>query len=127
MAHPPVDWFAISPELTLLGAATLALLGAVLLPERLRRATTAVVAGIGFTAALGWSAALYARSAEPARAVAGAIYRDRYSAVAALIVCGAGLLATLVSYGERRLGPHVGEHFALLAAAAAGMVFLAQA
>jgi NADH-quinone oxidoreductase subunit N len=127
VAHPPVDWFAISPELTLLGAATLALLGAVLLPERLRRATSAAVAGIGFTAALGWSAALYARSAEPARPVAGAIYRDRYSAVAALIVCGAGLLATLVSYGERRLGPHVGEHFALLAAAAAGMVFLAQA
>ncbi|MGZ4383333.1 MAG: NADH-quinone oxidoreductase subunit N [Gaiellaceae bacterium] len=127
MTHPPIDWFAISPELTLLGAATPALLGAVLLPERLRRPASAAFAAIGFAAALGWAAALFARSGHPSRVVAEAIYRDRYAAVAALIVCGAGFLATLVSYGERRLREHVGEHFALLATAAAGMVFLAQA
>ncbi|MGZ4397917.1 MAG: NADH-quinone oxidoreductase subunit N [Gaiellaceae bacterium] len=127
MTHPPIDWFAISPELTLLGAATPALLGAVLLPERLRRPASAAFAAIGFAIAFGWAAALFARSGHPSRVVAEAIYRDRYAAVAALIVCGAGFLATLVSYGERRLREHVGEHFALLATAAAGMVFLAQA
>jgi NADH-quinone oxidoreductase subunit N len=127
VAHPPVDWFALSPELTLLAAAALALLGAVLLPERLRRPASASLAGLGFALAFGWAIALYWRSATQTRVIANAIYRDRYSAVAALIVCGAGLLATLVSYGERRLGSHVGEHFALLATAAAGMVFLAQA
>ena len=51
--------------------------------------------------------------------------RDRWYAFAALIICVAGFLATLVSWGEQpHLGEHVGEYYALLATAAAGMIFL---
>ena len=49
--------------------------------------------------------------------------RDRFGALAALIVAAAGLLAVGVSYGER-LREHSGEYYALLAAAGGGMVFL---
>ncbi len=49
--------------------------------------------------------------------------RDRFGALAALIVAAAGLLAVGVSYGER-IREHSGEYYALLAAAGGGMIFL---
>ncbi|HSP74230.1 MAG TPA: NADH-quinone oxidoreductase subunit N, partial [Gaiellaceae bacterium] len=58
--------------------------------------------------------------------VAGAIRRDRFAALAALIVAGAGLVAVAVSYSERHRG-HVAEFYALLGAAGGGMIFLASA
>ena len=52
--------------------------------------------------------------------------RDRLGALAAIIVAGAGALAVLVSWGEKRRD-HAGEYYALLAAAGAGMVFFVTA
>jgi len=125
---PQVDWFALSPVLALLASGSVALLGAVLVPARLRRAFPFVVTALGFAAALGLAAAVFAESERAEGIVSDAMRRDRWYALAACIVCGAGLLATLVSWGERRGGDeHVGEYFALVSAAAAGMVFLAGA
>src|SRR5918912_1505109 len=100
MIHrPPVDWFALSPMLALLGAMALALAAAL----------------------------LYRYSAHGHGVVADAIRRDRWAALAQMIVAGSGLLAIGVSYAERMREDHVAEYFELLADAGAGMVFFVQA
>jgi NADH-quinone oxidoreductase subunit N len=124
--RPPVDWFALSPELILLGVAGICLMVAVLVPEAARRATAATVAAGGFAGAFVASALLYDRSATGAGVIADAIRRDRFAALAGLIVAGAGLVAVAVSYTERHRG-HIAEYYALLSAAAGGMIFLASA
>ena len=59
--------------------------------------------------------------------VADAIFRDRWAATASIIVAGCGVVAVRLSYGERWREDHVGEYYALLAAAGAGMVFFVSA
>ena len=58
--------------------------------------------------------------------IANAIVRDRLGALTAMIICGAGLASVGVSW-RIRLRAHVAEYYALLAAAAGGMVFLVTA
>ena len=127
MDTPVVDWFALSPSLALLAAAGLALLGAVLVPRVAVHAFSAIVCGLGFVGAGVAAGLLYWKSPEATYEVADTIVRDRYGALAQLIVAGAGLLAVGISYGQRTRREHVGEYFALLAACGGGMVFLVQA
>jgi NADH-quinone oxidoreductase subunit N len=124
MIHkPPVDWFALSPTLALLAAAGILLLVAVLVPRGVRKLVSAAVCGAGFAAAFGLAIAVADRSAHGQAVVADAIFRDRWSATTAVILAGCGLVATAISYGERWREDHIGEYYALLAAAGAGMVF----
>jgi NADH-quinone oxidoreductase subunit N len=123
---PHVDWFAMSPALTLLGASAVCLMAAVLLPAATRRWFTAWVTAGAFVGAFVAAALLYDRSPHPQEVIAGAIIRDRFGALAALIVCGAGLASVGVSW-RMRLRAHTAEYYALLAAAAGGMVFLVTA
>jgi NADH-quinone oxidoreductase subunit N len=127
MTTPSVDWFALSPSLALLTAAALALLGAVIVPVVARKVFSAVVAALGFVAAGIWAGLLYSESPRATLELADAIARDRFAALAQIVIAGAGLVAVGVSYGHRTRAEHVGEYYALLAAAAAGMVFLVQA
>jgi NADH-quinone oxidoreductase subunit N len=53
--------------------------------------------------------------------------RDRWGALAQVILAGCGVLAVLVTYRERMRDEHVAEYYALLTAAGAGMVFFVQA
>ncbi len=125
---PKVDWFALAPVLALLAASGLALLGAVLVPRRRAHGVGGVFAALGFAVAFVLSALLYVDSGEARNVVAEAIARDRFAALAQLIVCGAGLLAVGISWSERpRVEEHAGEYYALLAAAGAGMAFLVAA
>ncbi|HZO62407.1 MAG TPA: NADH-quinone oxidoreductase subunit N [Gaiellaceae bacterium] len=124
--RPPVDWFAISPSLVLLGVAGLCLMIAVLVPRAARRATAAVATAGGFAGALVAAILLYDRTPVGTGVIADSVRRDRYFALAAIILAAIGLVAVLVSYTEHRHG-HVAEYYALLAAAAGGMMFLAQA
>ena len=81
------------------------------------------VAFAGFVTAGVFAGVVFDRSAEAQRSlIAESITRDRLGALAAIVIAGAGVLAVLVSWGERRRD-HVGEYYALLAAAGAGMVF----
>jgi NADH-quinone oxidoreductase subunit N len=125
--RPHIDWFALAPVNALLVAVAVALLVAVLVPERWRKPVTAVVCSLGYATALGFAIALYDRSEQPSGVVADALSRDRLSWLAAIIVAASGLLATLVSYRERWREDHVGEYYALLAAAGAGMLFFVSA
>jgi NADH-quinone oxidoreductase subunit N len=127
VTKPTVDWFALAPSLALLAAASLALLGAVFIPVVARKIFAAVVAAAGFVAAGVWAGLLFSETPEATLAVADAITRDRFGAFAQIIIAGAGLVAVGISFGQRTRAEHVGEYYALLAAAGAGMVFLLQA
>jgi NADH-quinone oxidoreductase subunit N len=127
MTKPTVDWLALAPSLALLSVSALALLGAVLVPVPARKAYAAVVAALGFIAAGVLAALLYSETPRATLEVGDTITRDRFAALAQIIVAGAGLIAVGISYGQRTRADHVGEYYALLAASAAGMAFLVQA
>jgi NADH-quinone oxidoreductase subunit N len=120
---PHVDWFALAPENALLAATALALMAAVLVPRGVRRTTGAALCALGYTVAFGFAIALYVRSPHSAGVVADALRRDRFSALAQMIVAGSGLLATGISFRERMRDDHIAEYYALLAAAGSGMAF----
>ena len=126
MIHTPhVDWFAISTMLVLLGASFVALLGAVLVPAGARRAFGATVSGLGFVGGLITSIWLYVTSAQGHLVVSGAFYRDRWTMLTQIVICGIGLVTTLVGaeHIARPRDEHVAEFFSLLLACAAGMTF----
>ncbi|HLB04440.1 MAG TPA: proton-conducting transporter membrane subunit, partial [Gaiellaceae bacterium] len=123
---PTVDWLSLSPSLALLGASGLCLLAAVLSPRIARRTVSAVLAGAGFVTAGVLAAFVFDRSPDAQQLIAESLTRDRLAALAQITLAGAGALAVLVSWdGGRRA--HVGEYYALLTAAGAGMLFFVQA
>ena len=124
---PHVDWFALSPTLALIGASGLLLLVSVLAPKRTRKPLAATIAGAAFLTALVFAIALTNKSAHGAAIVADAIFRDRWTGLAQVLIAGCGLVAVLISYGERWREEHVGEYYALLTAAGAGLVFFVSA
>jgi NADH-quinone oxidoreductase subunit N len=126
MIHTPhVDWFSISTLLVLLGASFLALLSAVLGPRSTRRAVAATIAGLGFAGGLATSILLYIDSAGGHRVIGDAFYRDRWTALGQIVICGIGLATTLVGAEQvaHRSDEHIAEFFSLLLASAAGMAF----
>jgi NADH-quinone oxidoreductase subunit N len=122
---PPIDWFALSTMLALLGASFVALLGAVLVPRGARRPFGAIVSLLGFAGGLVTSIWLYVDSADAHRVVADTFYRDRWTALGQIIICAIGFVATLVGWDQiaHRTDDHIAEFFALLLACAAGMAF----
>jgi NADH-quinone oxidoreductase subunit N len=124
---PSVDWFALSPELAMLGAAGVALLSAVLVPRSWIRTLTAFACALGFAGGFVLAALLFWKSPEAHGVVSDAVRRDRLGALTQMIIAGSGLLAVGVSYSWRTRDEHVGEYYALLAAAGGGMAFLASA
>ncbi len=102
------------------------LLGAVLVPTWFRHAFSATVAVSGFVTAGVFAGVVYDRSATPAALIADSLTRDRWAALAQIIVAGAGAIAVLIAWGAKRRD-HVGEYYSLLAAAGGGMVFFVQA
>ncbi len=123
MIHrPPIDWFALSPVLALVGASFVALLSAVLVPHGVRRATAAGASAAGYVGAIVASVWLYVDSPNAQTVIAGAYNRDRWAALAAVVICGTGVVAVATSWRERFEG-HAPEYYALLAAAGGGMVF----
>ena len=125
---PSVDWLALSPILALLAASGIALLGAVIVPASWRRPLAALAAAAGFVAGGVLAAIVYADADTARTVVEGAYARDRWAALAQIIVCGTGLLAVGISWGERTWGRvHAGEVYALLTAAAAGMAYMVAA
>ena len=123
---PTVDWLALAPVLALLAASGVCLLGAVLVPRRLERAFSAVVCAAGFVTAGVLAGIVFDRSPEATTLLAESMTRDRLAFYTQVVLAGAGALAVLVAWGDRRRS-HVGEYYALLAVAGAGMLFFVQA
>jgi NADH-quinone oxidoreductase subunit N len=130
---PHIDWFGLGPVFALVGTSFLALLCAVLVPRAVRRVAAASIAAVGFTAGIVLSVWLYVDSAHGHTIVSGAFYRDRWTALGQVILCGVGLATTLLAVEHvpgwvrdadpERRDDHVAEFFALLLASAAGMTF----
>ena len=126
--RPAIDWFALLPELVLLGAAGICLMAAIVGPRALRTPAAAAIAALGFVGA--FISAILIYEATPGGgegAIVNAIERDRYGAFAQFVVAGIGLLAVAVSHGDRRERQHGPEYYALLATAGAGMCFFVTA
>ncbi len=68
---------------------------------------------------------LYVASAHGHTVVSGTFERDRWTALAQIVLCGIGLAASLVGWEHiaRRNDDHIAEFFSLLLACAAGMCF----
>ena len=148
---PHIDWFGLSPILTLIGASFLSLLCAVLVPRTIRRLAGAGLSVVGFTAALVLAIWLYVDTPHGHTIAAGAFYRDRWTALGQIILCSVGIATSLLAFehvpgwrreAELKAGSvagkaadarretrwarrddHVAEFFALLLASAAGMTF----
>jgi NADH-quinone oxidoreductase subunit N len=130
---PHVDWFGLGAVFALVGASFVALLCAVLVPRALRRVVSFGVSVAGFAAGLVLAIWLYVDSAAGHTIVSGAFYRDRWTALGQIILCGIGLATTLLAFEHvpgwgrnadlARRDDHVAEFFALLLASGAGMVF----
>jgi NADH-quinone oxidoreductase subunit N len=128
-----IDWFGLSTILALVGTSFLALLCAVLVPRAMRRAAAFGMSIAGFTAGLVLSVWLYVDSADGHTIVSGAFYRDRWTALGQIILCGIGLATTVVGVEHvpgwsrvadaARRDDHIAEFYALLLASAAGMTF----
>jgi NADH-quinone oxidoreductase subunit N len=126
--QPTVDWAALTPELILLGGAALCLVVALFLPWRWRQPFSAAVAALCFVAAGVVAAVLFAHDDNARGIVAEALQRDRLAELAQLLVAGSGLLAVGASAGwDRDDLTRVGEYYALLLSAAAGMSFFVSA
>src|SRR6266705_1251961 len=102
---PHVDWFANSTILVLLGASFIVLLGAVLVPASARRAFALGVSVLGFAGGLVTSIWLYVDSAAGHLVIADAFYRDRWTMLSQIILCGIGLATTLLG-AEQVARPH---------------------
>jgi len=130
---PHIDWFALATILSLLAASGVSLLGAVLVPQPLRRTFGASVSSLGFLGGIVASVWLYVDSRHGHTVVSGAFYRDRWTALGQIILCSIGLATTLVGvehvpgWGRNadpaRRDDHIAEFYALLVASAAGMTF----
>jgi NADH-quinone oxidoreductase subunit N len=127
IARPAVDWYALAPLLVLLGGSAVCVLAAVVLPESWKVPVSVITAVGAFVAAGITAAFLFADSATPEGVVADAAVRDRLGSFAGFVICGIGVLATAVAWYGKGLRRHGAEYYALLLAAAAGMVFLVTA
>ncbi len=94
---PNIDWFGLSPVLTLIGASFVSLLCAVLVPRAWRRVAGIGVAAAGFTAGLVLAVWLYVDSADGHTIAAGAYYRDRWTSLGQIIIFAVGLATTLLA------------------------------
>jgi NADH-quinone oxidoreductase subunit N len=123
---PSVDWLALSPTLALLGASGVALLGAVLVPEWMRKTVAAAAVLVGFVLAAILAGVVFDETGAPESLLAESMVRDQLAAFTQVVVAVIGAAVVLVSWAERRRDNH-GEYYALLAAAGAGMVFFVSA
>src|SRR5256885_4988290 len=111
----------------LLGAMGFALRAAVRPPRATRRDFGALAAGIGFAGAFVYAIVIYIHTPDVHSVIADSVRRDRFGALAQVIIAGSGLLTVGVSYARRMRDEHIAEYYAVLAAAGAGMCFLVTA
>jgi NADH-quinone oxidoreductase subunit N len=127
ISTPHVDWLALSPELAALAASALLLMIAVFVPKRVKSTVAAVTGFAGFVTMFVFAVVLASRTPQAMTLIHDSMFRDRWSAFGQILVAGSGAVAVLISYRERWSEEHVGEYYALLTAAGAGMAFFLQA
>ena len=125
---PTIDWAALSPELILLAGASICLVLTLFLPWGWRRPFCAAVAAACFVGAGAAAIVLFVMDDAGRGVIVDAIRRDRLTEFGQILVAGSGLLAVGASFGwERNERDRIGEYYALLLSAAAGMAFFVAA
>ncbi|HZT92825.1 MAG TPA: NADH-quinone oxidoreductase subunit N [Gaiellaceae bacterium] len=128
MIHKPhVDWLDLAPALSLLAAAGLLLMVAVFTRGGARKSISAFAAFAGFVTAGVFAIVLDDRSRHASVVMRDTLFRDKWAALAQVLLAGCGAVSVLVSFRERWREEHVAEYYALLTAAGAGMMFFVQA
>jgi NADH-quinone oxidoreductase subunit N len=138
--NPGVDWAALSPVLVLIGGAAVVLVGTLFVPARAKKPFAALVAAACFVAAAVAAGILFAGDDEGRSIIGDAIRRDRLAEIGQVLVALAGLLTVGVSWNEpapreeetgrpleRAQRERVGDYYALLLSAVAGMAFFVAA
>ncbi len=100
---------------------------AVFVPAGPRRAVAAFFGFAGFVTAFVFAVLVDVKSPISTTIIADSLYRDRWAALAQVLIAGSGAVAVLIAYRERMRDEHIAEYFALLTAAGAGMAFFVQA
>jgi hypothetical protein len=104
---PHVDWFALSPSLVLTGMTGLLLMVAVFVPPGGRKIVAATLGFLGFLGAAGAAGFLAVKSPHAVTLVNDAIIRDRWGAIAQVLIAASGAIAVLISFGERWREEHI--------------------
>jgi NADH-quinone oxidoreductase subunit N len=125
---PTIDWAALTPELVLLGGASICLVLTLFLPWGWRRPFCAAVTAACFVGAGAAAIVLFVLDDSGRGVIVDAIRRDRLAEFGQILVAGSGLLAVGASFGwDRHERDRIGEYYALLLSAAAGMAFFVAA
>jgi NADH-quinone oxidoreductase subunit N len=131
IAHAPVDWFAIAPELALFGAAVaiVILRSVVRHDDRVHSASMLLaIAGVvtsGVFTGVQWG---FVHGNGPYEALSGLVAVDGFAVFMKSVILGATLLALLLSGGYlRRENLESPEYFALMLCSATGMLLMASA
>ncbi|HEV7526277.1 MAG TPA: NADH-quinone oxidoreductase subunit N [Acidimicrobiia bacterium] len=131
IAHSPVDWFAIAPEIALFGAAIaiVVLRSVVRHDPRVPVASMFIaIAGVvvsGVFTGVQWG---YVHGNGPYQALSGLVAVDGFAVFVKSVILGATLLALLLSGGYlRRENLESPEYFALMLCSATGMMLMASA
>jgi NADH-quinone oxidoreductase subunit N len=131
IAHAPVDWYAIAPEIALFGAAIfiVVLRSVVRHDPRVPQASMGIaIAGViasGWFTGVQWS---YVHSNGPYQALSGLVAVDGFAVFVKSVILGATLLALLLSGGYlRRENLETPEYLALMLCSATGMMLMASA
>ena len=131
IAHAPVDWFAIAPEIALFGAAVaIVILRSVVrhdprVPQASMLLAIAGVATAGVFTGVQWG---FVHGNGPYQALSGLVAVDGFAVFVQSVILGATLLALLLSGGYlRRENLESPEYFALMLCSATGMLLMASA
>jgi NADH-quinone oxidoreductase subunit N len=131
IAHAPVDWFAVAPEIALFGAAVaIVILRSVVrhdsrVPQASMLIAIAGVATAGVFTGVQWG---FVHGNGPYQALSGLVAVDGFAVFVQSVILGATLLALLLSGGYlRRENLESPEYFALMLCSATGMLLMASA
>ena len=127
---PPIEWYAVVPELILVGGALLLMVVAALTPKPLPRgtyawATVAIAAATLIDASVLWSDVQHSG---PTSVIAGALGLDGFSVFFIVVTCVALILGSLFADSQlRRSGITGCEPYVLMLLSATGAIVMASA
>jgi NADH-quinone oxidoreductase subunit N len=131
IAHAPVDWFAIAPEIALFGAAILiVILRSVVRHDPRVPAVSMLIAiaGVATSAVFTGVQWGFVHGNGPYQALSGLVAVDGFAVFVKSVILGATLLALLLSGGYlRRENLETPEYLALMLCSATGMLLMASA
>jgi NADH-quinone oxidoreductase subunit N len=131
IAHAPVDWYAIAPEIALFAAAILivVLRSVARHDPKVHQASMLIaIAGVAASALFTGVQWAFVHSNGPYQAMSGLVAVDGFGVFVKSVILGATLLALLLSGGYlRREHLESPEYFALMLCSATGMMLMASA